>query len=166
MTEEIALASNIANVVVGLANIVLVLFLFWQISLQKRFYLEQSRRDAAQKIAESYQRLSATFMGDGNLAERFYQTHNPADARMRAAWSFVLSTLHQEYRFASQGLHPLENVRKTAQAYIGFIDSRSVLDDIIVPILKTGYDAGFVTLIEEMVAKRRNTLVTAAQAMV
>lgn len=51
MTDTIATASNIANVVVALANIALLLFLFWQISLQKRFYLEQAHRDAAQKIS-------------------------------------------------------------------------------------------------------------------
>jgi hypothetical protein len=66
--EPITQASNIANVVVAFANMILVLFLFWQINLQKRFYHGQARRDAAQKISESYQRLTSALMANEDLA--------------------------------------------------------------------------------------------------
>jgi hypothetical protein len=154
MNESIAQASNIANVIVAFANILLVLFLFWQITLQKRFFIQQSQRDASQKVSESYQRLSATFLNDKDLAALFYQADDPAEGQIRAAWSFVLNTLQHEYRFAKQGLHPMQNVEQTAKGYIGFIKDSKVLKLITGVMLKTGYDAGFASLITEIAGNR------------
>ncbi len=158
MTDAITQASNVANVIVAFANIVLVLFLFWQISLQKRFFLDQSRRDAALKVSESYQRLTATFLGNKDLAALFYQTHDPARGQMRAIWAYVLNTLQQEYRFAKQGLHPMDNLMRTAQEYIGFITDKQLLAEIAGQLLKAGFDADFTRLMEEMVKERLGQL--------
>jgi hypothetical protein len=162
MPDSIAQASNIANVVVAIANLVLVIFLFWQISLQKRFFIEQARRDAAQKISESYQRLSSTFMGNRSAAALFYQTHDSLDAQKRASWAFVLNTLHHEYRFARQGLHPLENLKRTAKGYIGFITDTDFLSDTLILILNTGYDKDFSELMKEIIKERHQQLVSAS----
>jgi len=158
MADTIAQAINIPGIISSFTNIILVSFVFWQISLQKRFYFEQSRRDASQKIAESYQRLSATFMRDKELAAIFYQKYSPSYAQTRAIWGFVLDTLLHEHRFAKQGLHPMANFEQTAKGYIGFITDKDVLIDVLGPILKTGYDPDFVVFLNELINKRLQQL--------
>lgn len=63
-----------------------------------------------------------------------------------------------------QGLHPLENVKRTARAYMGFINNESVLGEIIGSILKTGYDADFVALLTEIAETRKSELASGHQS--
>jgi hypothetical protein len=164
----ISQAGSIANVVIALANICLVAFVMRQIALQKKFFLEQSRRDARTKISESWQRFTAEMSVNPNAAPRywpaahFWPKADHGQVNLLPAHTYMLNTLQNEFRFVEDGLHSEDNFIRTLSWFTGVINNEDELSCVEAIAKGVGFDRKFISLVEKQIAERRNEIRAAA----
>jgi hypothetical protein len=131
LLEVATLASNIANIIVAFANILLVLYVSRQLRSQRTFFLQQSERDARAKISEAWQRFNLELLTRPKLsAKTFWPADSEEYSERLVAYSYLLNTLHNEFRFAASGVHDKDAFLKTLLYFIGTIDNLKEIADV------------------------------------
>jgi hypothetical protein len=159
-----SVAGGIANTVVAIANICLVLFVYRQVSMQKEFFISQSRRDARSKISEAWQRFASEMASNPIAAQRFWSASRfwPAadvgQVNLIAPYMYTLNTLQFEFHFVEERLHSDANFLVTLRYIISTINNESELSCVEMLAKSVGFDESFVAAVEKEIAERRNRI--------
>ena len=152
---------GIANTVVAIANILLVLFIYRQVTMQREFFISQSKRDARAKISDSWQKFALEMAKDPIVAERlwsakrFWPSADTDQVSLITAYGYTLNTLQHEFRFVEEGLHELSNFQGTLDYIIGTTKSQEELSCIELLVKSIGFDKNFLDIVQKAISERR-----------
>jgi hypothetical protein len=154
------IAGGTASAVAALANMLLVLFVYRQVTMQRDFFVQQSQRDARAKISEAWQRHAADLGFHPVVAQRLWSTEKfwpgikPEQIELIGAYIYTLNTLHYEYRFAEEGLHERDSFLSTLKYYVGTIDDERELTCLLQMAEQVGFGERFVGAVRDTVLAR------------
>jgi hypothetical protein len=154
-------AGGLATAVAAIANILLVLFVYRQITMQREFFTSQSQRDARTKISEAWQKHASELGSNPVVAQRLWSTARfwpeakAEQITLMVAYIYTLNTLHYEFRFVEEGLHADSNFRDTLEYYVSTIDDEAELNCLEQLARTLGFDAKFVGAVEQTILERR-----------
>jgi hypothetical protein len=159
LLEAASLASNFANIIVAIANLLLVLYVSRQIRLQRTFFLQQSERDARAKISEAWQRFNLELLTRPKLAAKlFWPNDNQEYSERLVAYSYLLNTLHNEFRFAASGVHDRDAFMTTLLYFFRTIDNLKEIEDVKRLTKTLGFGQDFVQAAMPILDDQENKL--------
>jgi hypothetical protein len=153
--EKIGLASNIANVIVAAMNVALVIFLYWQIKIQKSFILDSAKREATSKVAEAYQRFCGDVIRSPRFVSIMYQdSPNHELSTDISMYFYYLNVLNLEFTYHQSGLLHANSIPRGIEYFSSCFKSKDTLTAFMALVEKAGFHPEFESLVLTALRRR------------